>query len=165
MNITVRKFLFPLAILLAIFVFSSRKTLFGPVNPIENIPETVASTGKISNKKDVSACLQLLQQNLTAATNKDIDTYIETLVISAQKETYTEMAQFFETFDLRHDLLSFEVIKQEDTSMLVAARQKTVSVTESEYRNHITQAHHTFVKENESWKIQETVMTDTQFID
>ena len=49
--------------------------------------------------------------------------------------------------------------------MLVAAQQKTVNQGQNDYRDHITQAHHTFVLENGQWKIKETVMTNTEFID
>jgi ketosteroid isomerase-like protein len=48
--------------------------------------------------------------------------------------------------------------------MLVAAQQKTISPKDSSYRDHITEAYHTFVKEADGWKIQETVMTNTEFL-
>jgi len=104
-------------------------------------------------------------QNLTAASNKDIETYIDTLVSSAHEETAQEMTTFFDTYTLAHTLLSFEIVKQEASSMLVAAQQQTINLGENSYRNHITQAHHTFVKEGAAWKIQQTVMTNTSFID
>ena len=75
------------------------------------------------------------------------------------------MHAFFAKYDLTHELLSFEVVKQEADSMLVAAQQKTVNQGQNDYRAHITQAHHTFVLENGQWKIKETVMTNTEFID
>ena len=79
--------------------------------------------------------------------------------------TKKEMDQFFKDYDLSHELLSFKVVKQESDSMLVEARQQTLNVGKKKYRNHITQAHHTFVKVGEEWLIKETSMTDTEFID
>ena len=121
-------------------------------------------TGAVTDSSAAQACLTVLKQNLQAATQKDVEGYTATLVTSARESTAKEMHAFAK-YDLTHELLSFEVVKQEADSMLVAAQQKTVNQGQNDYRDHITQAHHTFVLENGQWKIKETVMTNTEFID
>jgi hypothetical protein len=122
-------------------------------------------TGAVTDSTAAEDCLALLQQNLQAANQKDVEGYTATLVSSARESTAKEMRAFFAEYDLSHTLLSFEVVKQDADSMLVAAQQKTMNHGKNDYRDHITQAHHTFVRENGQWKIKETVMTNTEFID
>lgn len=151
-------FVILLAGLLATFYLSTPKATSHTI-------EANGITGAVTNQRDAQICFDLLEKNLTAASNKDIETYIDTLVSSAHEETAQEMTTFFDTYTLAHTLLSFEIVKQEASSMLVAAQQQTINLGENSYRNHITQAHHTFVKEGAAWKIQQTVMTNTSFID
>lgn len=122
-------------------------------------------TGAVTDSSAAQACLTVLKQNLEAASHKDVEDYTATLVASARESTAKEMRVFFAKYNLTHELLSFEVVKQETDSMLVAAQQKTINQGQNDYRDHITQAHHTFVLENGQWKIKETVMTNTEFID
>ncbi|EMF0089288.1 hypothetical protein EFL14_RS11245 [Enterococcus hirae] len=137
---------------------------------VRNVPRVEAKqtstkiTGKINNQRTANICHQLLQQNLKAATDKNLNDYLATLVKDAHKATTKEMQQFFKDYDVSHELLSFEVIKQAPQSMLVAAEQKTVNHGKKAYRDHITTAYHTFILEENEWKIKETTMTNTQFL-
>lgn len=144
---------------------------FNDKDPAEAVIEpttektTVEITGAVADKADAAACLEVLKANLAAANNEDSAAYVDTLVASARQATQKEMAAFFADYDLSHELESFNVVKQDTDSMLVEAQQKTVNRGKQKYRNHFTQAHHTFVKEDGAWKIQETNMTNTEFID
>lgn len=124
----------------------------------------VEVTGKIENKDDALAALKVLETNLQAATDEDIDLYISTLVPSAREATQKEMSAFFEEYDVEHTLLEFKVTKEDGTRIQVQARQKTVNKGKNKYRNHITVANHTFVKMDGEWFLEETAMSDTQFI-
>lgn len=124
----------------------------------------VEVTGKIENKDDALAALKVLETNLQAATDEDIDLYISTLVPSAREATQKEMSAFFEEYDVEHTLLEFKVTKEDGTRIQVQARQKTVNKGTNKYRNHITVANHTFVKMDGEWFLEETAMSDTQFI-
>jgi ketosteroid isomerase-like protein len=126
--------------------------------------EKLEMTGNITSQAAAEACLAVLKENLQAASDQDATAYAATLVAAARAETSQELADFFAEEQLQHTLLSFEVVKQETESMLVAAQQKTISPKDSSYRDHITEAYHTFVKEADGWKIQETVMTNTEFL-
>ncbi|MGQ4242500.1 hypothetical protein ACUD7I_02785 [Enterococcus casseliflavus] len=136
----------------------------GSSAPVHAQPsEKLEMTGNITNQA-AEECLAVLKENLQAASDQDATAYAATLVAAARAETTQELADFFAEEQLQHTLLSFEVVKQETGSMLVAAQQKTISPKDSSYRDHITEAYHTFVKEADGWKIQETVMTNTEFL-
>ena len=83
---------------------------------VRNVPRVEAKqtstkiTGKINNQRTANICHQLLQQNLKAATDKNLNDYLATLVKDAHKATTKEMQQFFKDYDVSHELLSFEVI-------------------------------------------------------
>ncbi len=124
----------------------------------------VEVTGKIENKDDALAALKVLETNLQAATDEDIDLYISTLVPSAREATQKEMSAFFEEYDVEHTLLEFKVTKEDGIRIQVQARQKTINKGTNKYRNHITIANHTFVKMDGEWFLEETAMSDTQFI-
>lgn len=120
--------------------------------------------GTISNQEDALAAFETLETNLKAANDEDVDLYVTTLVSDAREDTKKEMQAFFDEYDLENTLLSFKVLKQEKNRMLIETQQKTINKGKNKYRNHIAEAHHTFVKENGKWVIEETNMTNTHFV-
>lgn len=119
--------------------------------------------GNITNEEDVYAVYDLLERNLQAANDEDVETYLQTLIPEAREATKKEMTTFFETYDVEHTLLSFEVRKEDGERILVKTQQRTVNEGTEEFRNHITEANHTFVKIDGEWFIEETAMSNTQF--
>jgi hypothetical protein len=126
---------------------------------------TIEITGTTANKEDTEECLELLKANLKAVNEKDVDAYVETLVSSAREETAAEMKTFFENYDIKNTLLKFNVVRTDNNTILVETKQKSINLGTNEYKNHITYAQHTFITENGKWKIAQTAMTDTEFID
>lgn len=124
----------------------------------------VEVTGKIENQTEALAALAVLETNLAAANDKDIERYASTLVPEAREATKKEIEKTFAEYDLEHTLLSFEVLSQTDDLLQVKTQQKTINLGKNKYRNHITEAHHTFVKEDGQWLIKEVSMSNTQFI-
>lgn len=124
----------------------------------------VEVTGKMKDQTEALAAMAVLEENLKAANDKDIERYISTLVPEAREATKKEIEKTFAQYDLEHTLLSFEVLKQTDDLLQVKTQQKTINLGKNKYRNHITEAHHTFVKENGQWLIKEVSMSNTQFI-
>ncbi len=120
--------------------------------------------GMITDQDAALAAFATLETNLKAANAEDVELYVSTLVTSAHEETKKEMRKFFKAYDIEHTLLSFEVVKQEDNRMLVKAQQKAINKGSKKYRDHITEANHTFTKENGKWVIEETAMSNTKFI-
>lgn len=120
--------------------------------------------GTISNREDALAAFETLETNLKAANDEDVDLYVTTLVSDAREDTKKEMQAFFDEYDLENTLLSFKVLKQEKNRMLIETQQKTINKGKNKYRDHIAEAHQTFVKENGKWVIEETNMTNTHFV-
>lgn len=131
--------------------------------------EGIPVFGSIHNQDDVEIAIKILKQNLQAATDKDLPAYLNSLVASAHNETSSDMSQFFADYNLSHELLSIEVLDQQPERMLLKASQRTKKQKglpqKERYRDHLSDANHTLIKEGNQWKIAETVMTSTSFLD
>lgn len=123
----------------------------------------------ILDSEAIAAGIKLIQKNLEYAQNEDIEQYLTTIVESAHENTKIELNEFFDFYDMEHTILGITVLEQELEEMLIQVEQQSVaivSVEEAEpYRDHVSLANHTLVKENEEWKIAETTMTETYFIE
>ncbi|MFL2134115.1 hypothetical protein [Desemzia sp. FAM 24101] len=134
-------------------------------------PKTVSYSleGEYDNTEDAQEVVQVIQDNLHYAQEEDMEGYLSTLISSAREETEEELFPFFESYDLEHTVLSVEILDQEENRMLIKTEQQAVMVDSvdgaEQYRDHIAEANHTVIKENEEWKIEETIMTDTLFLD
>lgn len=159
-----------------ILMFSSLFFLMG-CNVLNEVPtyqdpDTVEYTIETENNtidEEARTAVQVIEDNLTYAQEENMEGYLSTIVSSAHEETEAELTPFFEEYDLNHTILSVEILEREEDIMLIRTEQQTVmvdSVEEAEpYRNHIAEANHTLVKENGEWKIEETIMTDTIFLE
>lgn len=138
------------------------------VKPVLLGKTPVAVTGKISDEAEIVTAIDVIQTNLDAATTKDIETYVSTLIVSAQVETRNEMGKFFEDYSLEHTILEVKVVKQEPTKIMLKVSQQTLTQQgkkqKKKYRHHISEANHTLIKEDGQWKIAETAMSNTRFI-
>ena len=125
--------------------------------------------GELTDEVAAETAVQVIEDNLRYASAEDMDGYVSTIISSAREETAAELATVFETYDLEHTLLSVEVLEQEDERMLIRTQQQTVMVASikgaENYRNHIAEANYTMLLEDGEWKIEETAMTDTKFIE
>lgn len=129
---------------------------------------TYSIEGEIENQFEVEAAIKVIEDNLDYATKENMEGYLSTIVATGREETQNELAPIFETYDLEHTILSAEVLEQEENRLLIRVEQQTVMLDAVEgaepYRSHIAEANHELVKEDEDWKIKETIMTDTTFI-
>lgn len=150
-----------LVVLIGLFFFYNqppRQLVTTQLSPVE-------ITGQVDDLVTAELALTTLEKNLQAASNNDLTGYLTTLVTPARRETQQELADFFNQYQLEHQLLRFTVLKQEATKMLVQTRQQTINLNpETDYRDHITEANHTFVLEGKQWLIKETIMTNTTFL-
>lgn len=125
--------------------------------------------GEVNDETAAEEAVQVIEDNLKYASDEDMAGYVSTIISSAREETAAELTEVFETYDLEHTLLSVEVLDQEENRMLIRTEQQTVMVDAIEgaenYRNHIAEANYTMFLEDGEWKIEETAMTDTKFID
>lgn len=134
-------------------------------------PEEVSYSieGQFDQPKDVEEAVQIIENNLKYATNEDMEGYLSTIVNVGHEETEKELHSVFEDYDLEHTVLSAEVLEQEKDRMLIRTEQQTVMVDfvkdVKPYRSHIAEANYELVKEDGRWKIKETILTNTKFID
>lgn len=139
--------------------------------PSYQAPETISYQieGELSNQEEAEKAVQVITDNLAFATSEDIDGYVSTIIESAHEETRKELSPVFEEYDLEHTILSIEILEQEENRMLIQAQQQTIMTSSAEgapvYRNHIAEVNYTMTIENGEWKIEETAMTDTKFIE
>ncbi|MEC6746953.1 hypothetical protein VXN63_00250 [Marinilactibacillus sp. XAAS-LB27] len=123
----------------------------------------------ISDPTAIQEGIAVIKRNLEYAQNENIEQYITTIVNSAQVSTKTELSEFFDLYDMEHTILGIRILEQDANEMLIQVEQQSVAVHTAEeaepYRDHVSLANHTITKENEQWKIAETVMTETFFIE
>lgn len=134
-------------------------------------PDTVEYSieGDYEIDQDIEEAVEVVEKNLEYAEKKDMKGYLSTIVPDAREETEKELSSFFEEYDLEHTILSVEVLEKESDIMLLRVEQQTVVLDSAEdapsYRNHIAEANHTMVKVENTWMIEETIMTDTFYLD
>jgi|SRR5690625_589496 len=134
-------------------------------------PDTVEYSieGDYEIDKDIEDAVRVIEENLEYAEKEDMEGYLSTIVPSARVETEKELSSFFEEYDLEHTILSVEVLEKESDVMLLRVEQQAVVLDSAEgaptYRNHIAEANHTMVKVEDTWMIEETIMTDTFYLD
>lgn len=138
---------------------------------------TACTTDEVSNPQSMSADNQshstealiiqeLLEENLSFATYENIDGYLSTVSQKGHESTREAMLNFFEHYDVSHTLLHFEVVQEELDEVVAKTRQKsegTSQLKDAEYKNHIAEVLHVFIKEQDSWKIEESSITDIMF--
>lgn len=160
---------YPLLVILALGVVLIAGIQLTKPNATTLYAHGLAITGTITNQSDLEEAVAVVQQNLKAATEKDLNSYLDTLIASAQEETGKEMTDFFADYNLTHELLSLEVRDQQADRMLLKASQRTKKIDgqpqKENYRDHLSDANHTLIKEKGQWKIAETVMTSTSLLD
>lgn len=133
--------------------------------------------GKISNPKTMNVTEQMstedkfiiqevLEKNLNYATTKNIDGYLSTISQKGHEATREAMLNFFKDYEVSHTLLHFEVVQEESDEVVVKTRQKsegTSQLKDVEYKNHVAEVLHVFIKEEDSWKIEESSITNITF--
>lgn len=148
--------------------------LFGcTTNRVYQDPSSVSyeieGQSEITDSKAAAEAVDVIEQNLQYAQEEDMNGYLSTIVSEAHENTRSELQMFFELYDIEHTILRVEVLDQQLDQMLIQVEQQSVvieAVSEAEqYRDHVSEANHTLVIENGQWKIAETTMTETYFIE
>ncbi|GAQ17722.1 hypothetical protein OPHB3_1647 [Oceanobacillus picturae] len=110
---------------------------------------------------------QVLEKNLQATQEEDMDAYLATLVESGRESTKKEIAGFFEDYDMEYELLGFEILEEEDERIVIEAEQRATATYVAEglsYRDHIARSEQTFVREEGEWRIAKSEITNTDII-
>ncbi|MGX7031070.1 hypothetical protein ACWN8B_06890 [Vagococcus zengguangii] len=160
-----KKLLYGLAIIgLAILLIQNINKANQVVGSNNEPINEVTIRGKKAKTDEAKKALTLIEKNLEAANNEDMNTYLETVVSSAAKDTTKELQPFFDEYDVENTLISFEVKKASDTEMTIETQQRTINKGKKKYRNHIATVLHTLTKEDGEWKIKQSNMTNSEFI-
>lgn len=129
----------------------------------------IEGQAEITNSKEAEDAVQVIERNLQYAQDEDMEGYLSTIVSKAHENTQSELEIFFELYDIEHTILSIEVMDQQSDQMLIRVEQQSVAVDvrpeAEQYRDHISEANHTLIIEDGQWKIAETTMTNTDFIE
>lgn len=129
----------------------------------------IESDTEIIDQVALDEGVTVILDNLSYAENENIEGYLTTISSQGHENTRSELVAFFEDYDLEHTVLSVTLLDQEPELMLIEVEQQTVAsfVAEDveEYRDHVSIANHTLELEEGEWKITETLMTETFFID
>ncbi|XJS11018.1 hypothetical protein ACF3NG_01765 [Aerococcaceae bacterium WGS1372] len=123
-------------------------------------------TSQEENRKLEAQIQAIYQRNLQGANAEDVDLYLSTITTKAREETGEVMARFFEDFDVKQDLLEFDITDIEPDAIVAKARQKAEgdSLLEQEtYRNHIATVLVVFKQEEGEWRISESSITKIEF--
>lgn len=81
-------------------------------------------TSQEENRMLQAEIQSIYQRNIQGANAEDVDLYLSTITTKAREETGEVMAQFFEDFDVKQDLLEFEVTDIEPDAIVAKARQQ-----------------------------------------
>ncbi|UUX35049.1 hypothetical protein [Fundicoccus culcitae] len=119
--------------------------------------------GNLSNESAIAEVVAVIENNIQATNEENIDLYVSTLVPSARVETQREMQQVFDEFDIRIVLESIEVLEQTNDMVKLRVQQRATSDDET-YRDHVATVGITLIYENEEWLIVESMMENTEFI-
>lgn len=133
------------------------------------VKESVKDNTTSSVSDEPSFVKEVLEKNLYYATQEDIDGYLSTISKKGHEETKQVMSEFFKEYDVEHTLEAFEIVEKNPDEIIAKAKQKTVSSQQSNnndsYKNHVAEVLHIFIKENDEWKINESNITDINFIE
>lgn len=142
--------------LLAVFLY------FTTLSKADNI-----ATFHADNSRLEAQIQSVYNLNLQGANEEDVEVYLSTITTKAREETGEVMTQFFKDYDVKHNLLDFVITQIDPDAVVAKTRQKTVgeSVLEEEtYRNHIATVLVVFKEEEGEWRINESSITDIEFI-
>ncbi|GHU35417.1 hypothetical protein FACS1894193_00940 [Bacilli bacterium] len=126
---------------------------------------TQAKVNKIViTDKSEQALYDLINRNLTAINQKKMEDYLATLIPTARQNSQKEITTFLNSYTVKINLESFQVLKKDKTHCLIETKQKTINLGKNKYRNHISTANHTLTKLDGKWLIASTTMIDTEFL-
>lgn len=135
----------------------------------ESVSYEIRYDTEVIDEEAVLEAVEVVEDNLRYSQDEDIEGYKSTIVEEARENTEKELESFFNDYDLEHTVLSVKVLEQEEASMLLEVAQQSVVIQAEdgaeEYRDHVAIANHTLIPEDGSWKIADTTMTETLFIE
>lgn len=124
---------------------------------------------EVEDQEAVDEAVAVVEKNIEAVEEQDMEKYLSTIVESGQQETKNELEEFFELYQLEHTALGITLLEEDDQSMLLEVMQQSIAESTAEgaeeYKDHIAVANYVLEKENEEWKISSTSIVENYFIE
>lgn len=117
---------------------------------------------EVNNKQGAQEALQVVEANITALNERDIDGYLETIVEDAHEGTRAATEELFVMDKIEFELLESFVVEEETKKFVIQTEQRAAADTD-EYRDHLSTNMHTIEKINDEWKITASEILDINF--
>lgn len=116
---------------------------------------------------DQAAILAVIQANLKAMENEDVEATMATIDPSSTAYAMTQemIKVIFDQYDLKYEISGLKVLKTTDQEAEVAFTQVTRKVSGPDFRNNKIQGIHTLRKVNGAWKIFASRIVKTTYLD
>lgn len=122
-------------------------------------------TGTRELSPEADKVKEVLHKNYESVEEKDLDSYLQTLVKASRADTKVELEEHFEKVDISYELEDFKVLEESKEEMVVEAKQKATIIDAPEdegFQDHLATLEYTFVLEDEAWRIKETEIISTK---
>lgn len=110
---------------------------------------------------------KVLNDNVDALNKENKKAYLKTLHTKGPVSQDTEqfIDELFKAYDLKYEILEFEILTQRGEYVYALVRQKTTKVKgAAEFKNNILQAVQALKREGNEWKLWNTMVIETQFL-
>lgn len=105
--------------------------------------------------------MSVIKVNQDAINERNIDKYLSTITSEAHKETYDELNELFETYELETEVQLIEVVRCQANQATLRVTQKTINNNDQNFHDHISVSGLTLLKQDNRWVISESVMEET----
>ena len=120
-----------------------------------------------TGREDLEAALYaVVSENFRAATEEDIDAYLDTMHSDAPtyKQTEQLITQLFATYDLKYEIHVFRYVEQDGDYAIARLEFSTTRIAGPEFKNNRLDTFHIFCKENGQWKIWSQVTLTVKYL-
>ena len=114
-----------------------------------------------TEREDLEAALYaVVLENFRAATEEDVDAYLDTMHSDtpAYQQTEEITKQVFATYDLKYEIRVFRYVEQDGNYAIARLEFSTTRVAGPEFKDNRLDTFHIFCKENGQWKIWSQVI-------
>lgn len=117
---------------------------------------------EVKDEQGAQEALQVIETNITALNEKNIDGYLDTITEVAHEGTREATEELFEMEDIAFELLESVVIEEEKNKFVIRTEQRASSESD-DYRDHVSTNMHTIEKQDVDWKITASEVLDITF--
>ena len=124
--------------------------------------------GKNETKAEQAELEAVIQHNLKAMNDEDLEAYMSDIYIGADPTLVTStralMEAAFEEFDLSNKIISFKVISCDGDNAVVEVVQETKKIKGPAFQDNRTTVEHTMKKTADGWKLFKTKLKKAEML-